>query len=261
MNISVITVSYNASENLEKTIRSVIHQTFPNLEYIIIDGGSNDNSVEVIKMYSKDIDVWVSEPDSGIYDAMNKGIRKATGEYVLMMNAGDVFYDEHVLEKVASLFDDKDIVSGKALMSNHIWLPAKEEELSLSFFITKSLNHQATFMKRSLFADDKYDTRYKISSDSLFFCKKLIFENSSYKAIDEYVAICEDSGLSSRAEQSFYELTCGIKELLPNRMSYDYDFIHLYHNEVVLWFGKLIRKSDMLRRLFHKIRNMKKMRH
>ena len=97
MKYSIITVNYNNKEGLRRTIESVIHQTYRDFEYIVIDGGSTDDSAEVLKEYDKDIDYWVSEPDGGIYQGMNKGIRKAQGEYLNFMNSGDCFYDNDIL--------------------------------------------------------------------------------------------------------------------------------------------------------------------
>mgnify|MGYP001033420933 FL=1 len=98
--ISVVTVSYNAVLTIEQTILSVINQTYPNVEYIIIDGGSTDGTVDIIKKYADKIAYWVSEPDKGIYDAMNKGGLKATGDFIQFLNAGDWFENEHVIEKI-----------------------------------------------------------------------------------------------------------------------------------------------------------------
>ena len=99
--ISVITVAYNASRYIETTILSVINQTYSNIEYIIIDGGSTDGTVDIIKKYSNKISYWISEPDKGIYDAMNKGINKATGEWINFMNAGDTFHNPDTLSAVS----------------------------------------------------------------------------------------------------------------------------------------------------------------
>ena len=98
MKYSIITVNYNNKEGLRKTIESVISQTFRDFEYIVIDGGSSDGSAELLKEYSDKITYWVSEPDKGIYNGMNKGIAKATGDYLNFMNSGDCFYDQQVLK-------------------------------------------------------------------------------------------------------------------------------------------------------------------
>ncbi|WP_291275238.1 glycosyltransferase, partial [Flavobacterium sp.] len=98
--ISVITVNYNNDNGLKKTIESVINQTYKNFEFIIIDGGSTDQSSEIIKNYQDKINYWVSEPDKGVYSAMNKGIKVANGDFLIFMNSGDVFINENVLQNV-----------------------------------------------------------------------------------------------------------------------------------------------------------------
>ena len=113
MKYSIITVNYNNREGLKRTIESVIHQTFRDFEFIVIDGGSTDSSAEVLKAYDEHISYWVSEKDNGIYDAMNKGIRKATGDYLNFMNSGDCFYDDDVLRNVTAYASDADIITGR----------------------------------------------------------------------------------------------------------------------------------------------------
>jgi glycosyltransferase involved in cell wall biosynthesis len=113
--VSVITVVYNCLSLIEKTILSVINQTYPNIEYILIDGGSTDGTVEIIRLYESRISYWISEPDKGIYDAMNKGIAAATGDYVWFMNAGDQIYAKDITEKI---FNGKAIQSGESPVAN-----------------------------------------------------------------------------------------------------------------------------------------------
>jgi glycosyltransferase involved in cell wall biosynthesis len=100
--VTVVTVVYNGAEHLERTIRSIINQSYNNIEYIIIDGGSTDGTVDIIKKYDQTVDYWVSEPDNGIYDAMNKGVSLACGDWINFMNAGDIFSDETTLQQVFS---------------------------------------------------------------------------------------------------------------------------------------------------------------
>ena len=113
MKYSIITVNFNNRDGLRKTIESVIHQTCRDYEYIVIDGGSTDGSVDVLKEYDKNIDYWVSEPDKGIYNAMNKGITQAHGEYLNFMNSGDCFYDKNVLENLCEKGLSSDIIVGR----------------------------------------------------------------------------------------------------------------------------------------------------
>ena len=116
--VSLITVTYNAEKFLERTIRSIIGQTCREVEYIIVDGGSTDGTLDIIRKYENHVTRWVSEPDKGLYDAMNKGLRMAQGEFVWFMNAGDELYDAHVLATLAqhqSVQDDVDVYYGDAL--------------------------------------------------------------------------------------------------------------------------------------------------
>ena len=107
--ITIVTISYNIVTYIEKTILSVVNQTYPNIEYIVIDGGSTDGTLDVIKKYSDKITYWVSESDKGIYDAMNKGIDAATGDWINFMNAGDVFYHNNVIDEIIP-FLTKDLI-------------------------------------------------------------------------------------------------------------------------------------------------------
>ena len=113
MRYTIITINYNNKEGLERTIKSTAKQTFKNFEYIVIDGGSTDGSVEVIKQYASEIDFWVSEKDNGIYHAMNKGVSHAHGDYLLFMNSGDTFHSPDVLNSVAEY--QEDIICGKVM--------------------------------------------------------------------------------------------------------------------------------------------------
>jgi glycosyltransferase involved in cell wall biosynthesis len=113
MKYSIITVNFNNKEGLRKTIESVIHQTFRDYEFIVIDGGSTDGSTDILREYDTHINYWVSEPDGGIYQGMNKGIKIAAGEYLNFMNSGDCFYDPDILEKVSRYKSEADFIVGK----------------------------------------------------------------------------------------------------------------------------------------------------
>lgn len=141
--ISVVTVSYNAVTTIEKTILSVINQNYSNIEYIVIDGGSIDGTVDIIKKYADKITYWVSEPDKGIYDAMNKGIIVATGEWINFMNTGDTFYNENVFSEIFELNSyTEDVISGCAQLANHkIWKPLDSKKMTLmDFYISGIYN-------------------------------------------------------------------------------------------------------------------------
>ena len=118
MKISVVTVCYNSVNTIEETMLSVLNQTYPDIEYIIIDGGSTDGTVDIIRKYAARLGYWISEPDKGIYDAMNKGIAAATGDYINFMNSGDMFASNDVLSSFKNFVsDDPEIVYGDVKLS------------------------------------------------------------------------------------------------------------------------------------------------
>ncbi len=221
--LSIITINYNNCDGLKKTIESVINQTYSGYEYIIIDGGSTDGSVEIIKEYSDKIDYWVSEPDKGIFNAMNKGILKATGEYYNFMNSGDCFHANDVIEKIISELD-KDIVVGKYIYGNlsYTW-GRTSDSISMLDFVKGGISHQSSFIKKTLFENNLYDENLKIASDWKFYIDVLIFKNCTYKNIDVIVADFDATGISSVASKlNEMERTKILKEFLPERIYTDY---------------------------------------
>lgn len=221
MKLSVITINYNNRDGLRKTIESVVNQTYNDFEYIIIDGGSTDGSVDVIKEYADRIDYWVSEPDKGIYNAMNKGIDVAKGEYCIFMNSGDCFYNLSVLSYVSSSFDGKDIVAGVTVLTDgRITLPPRQ--ISLSFWYFGTICHQSTFIRTALLSKYKYDENYKIAADYKFWLQTLIVNNCTYKCIKENIAIYDIFGASSVNEELLMkERELAKSEVLPDCLLYD----------------------------------------
>ena len=164
MRFSILTINFNNKDGLSRTIKSVTSQFFKDFEYIIIDGGSTDGSVDVIKENSKDINYWVSEKDKGVYNAMNKGIAQAKGDYLIFMNSGDCFHAPDVLSSVADY--QEDIICGKVLKGDAT-IPSGHYKptISLVDLMRGSLPHQAMFIKRELMLKHPYDENYKILSD------------------------------------------------------------------------------------------------
>ena len=195
--ITVVTVSYNAVNTIEQTILSVINQTYPNIEYLIIDGGSTDGTVDIIKRYEDKISYWVSEPDKGIYDAMNKGIEVATGEWINFMNCGDSFYSKDVITEVFSIANPlSDIIYGD---TNYIY---DIGEYIIKGKIATSKNympfgHQASFSRTSLMKYKKFNLKYKICADRDFFY--FAYKNKyQYEYINQVIANYEaERGISS----------------------------------------------------------------
>ncbi len=199
--LSIITINYNNSTGLERTIKSVINQNSNDFEYIVIDGASTDNSKEVIHKYENQISYWKSEEDTGIYNAMNKGILKASGNYCLFLNSGDKLNHDDVIEEIFLNNPTADIVSGNTLFEkSHLHeeqiisppIQIKASDLVLGF-----LPHQSTLIKRNLFIEISfYNENYKISSDWSFFIQSILVYNKSYQKVNVLVSCCESTGIS-----------------------------------------------------------------
>lgn len=175
--VSIITVNLNNAAGLKKTVESVMNQVFRNFEYIVVDGASTDGSIEAIKEYTSRIDHLVSEPDQGIYHAMNKGIGMANGRYCLFLNSGDWLADDQVLSNVFEKEQDADIISGDTAYYDPAkqtvkWLIPSPDDLTANTFFNGTLPHQSTFIKRELFLKyGLYSEELIIASDWLFLLK------------------------------------------------------------------------------------------
>lgn len=168
--LSVITVVYNNVRHIERTMLSVINQTYPDIEYIIIDGLSNDGTLDIINKYKDKVAKLISEKDAGIYDAMNKGLTIATGDYVIFMNSGDEFYYPETVEQVFATYDGADIYYGETEMINDAGESlgqrrhqAPKQFTWRGFKYGMSISHQAIYIRRSL--TEHYDNRYQLSAD------------------------------------------------------------------------------------------------
>jgi hypothetical protein len=192
--ITVITVVYNGAKYLEDTIKSVINQTYPNVEYIIIDGGSTDETIDIIKKYEDYIDYWVSEPDKGIYDAMNKGIDLTAGQWINFMNAGDRFYDENLIEEVFS----KNIRKNVFIYGNAILTPLniiqKQENWHLN--ILKRIIHQSIFTPLACLKKKKFNLKYRIMAD--YDLIRYCINESKVVYIDKIICYYDYNGVSSK---------------------------------------------------------------
>lgn len=201
MKLSIITINYNNSEGLERTINSIINQSFSDFEYLVIDGASNDDSVDIIKKYSDKISYWISEKDTGVYNAMNKGIRQATGEYLLFINSGDVLYTEDVFTKVFDAKPKQDLVYGdlhRIFPNGHKDIVRMPNHVSVLHMLRATLTHPTTFIKRELFNKyGLYREDLKITSDWAFFLKLFAFTDVTQKHLPIVIASFEMNGLSS----------------------------------------------------------------
>lgn len=197
--VSIITVVYNAERFLDATIQSVINQTYENKEYIIIDGGSDDNTLDIIKKYEEFIDCWISEPDRGIYDAMNKGISLCSGSIIGLINSGDIYTKDAVLSCVQEYIrtNEPSILIGdcKALLSelSNKWLIYSGNPSYLPY---KMLPHPSVFVPLSVYqANGLFDTNFKIASDYDFLCR--CYTNGvKFTHINQVLAIANPRGVS-----------------------------------------------------------------
>lgn len=199
LQLSVITINYNNFRGLEKTMQSVFKQKFKNFEYIVIDGGSGDESKTFIEKHSHNLSYWVSERDTGIYNAMNKGIMKAKGKYLMFLNSGDYLVNEHALSSVFEEEHDAGILYGDILIENGtIRYPDNPD---FTFLFRDSIGHPAAFIKKELFdIVGMYNENNRIVSDWEFFLDAIIRHKVSYKHISKLITYFDSDGMSSKPE-------------------------------------------------------------
>lgn len=225
MKLSIITINLNNKVGLQKTIQSVMSQEFREYEHIVIDGNSCDGSKDLIDKYKDNLFYTISEPDSGIYNAMNKGIKKATGDYCLFLNSGDSLCSNQILSQCFStplvadlVYGDINITSAadKILYSINYPLPSALSAFSL---FNRSLPHPATFIRRTLFTTHGlYQENFKIISDWLFFNQQIISHNATLKKIPIIVSNHTNDGISNNPKFDHIkarEKTIALKESFP----------------------------------------------
>ena len=252
MKLSIITINYNNAEGLRKTMESVLNQTSRDFEYIVVDGGSTDSSIQVISQqlavsnnqtagesFANDIKVrWMSEKDSGIYNAMNKGIRMAKGDYIHFLNSGDWLVDERVVEKMLALFSPSpqgewlgvrsDILVGDVIS---IWEDGKKrydknsKSVSLYTFYRGTIQHTSAYIRRSLF--DKYglyDESLKIVSDWKWYLNAVVLNGAKVQFADLFVTCFDRTGISStQLDLDKAERRTVLEEMIPASILADYD--------------------------------------
>jgi glycosyltransferase involved in cell wall biosynthesis len=197
--ISVITINYNDANGLEHTVASVHKQSYKPIEYIVIDGGSTDGSRSYLENNSELITHWVSEPDTGIYNAMNKGIAKATGMYVLFLNSGDTFYSETALASfIPYVASQKDIYYGNIqVLGGKVRIQTYPEEVSFAYFVKKTLPHPAALIKRSCLETLPFDETLQIVSDWKFFTQGICKHGFTYQYVNAVISSFRMDGISS----------------------------------------------------------------
>ncbi|MCM1140043.1 MAG: glycosyltransferase [Muribaculum sp.] len=200
--VSIITVCYNAVSEIESTIRSVLAQSYENLEYIVVDGGSTDGTLDILNRYSDCIHALISEPDKGIFDAMNKGITLASGDYINFMNAGDSFYSPDSISNIMRLKKtESDFLAGIAVLKSDKRFKAIWDPVRTGFSLPEVANggaccHQACLIHRSAIRDG-YPLAYGIIADDLYLLEKVALGSASYEAVNTPVAVYDTEGVSN----------------------------------------------------------------
>ena len=222
MKITIITINYNNLNGLRQTINSVIKQTYQEKEYIIIDGGSTDGCKQLIEEKKQYIDYSVSEKDKGLYNAMNKGIQKSTGDYLIFMNSGDIFFDKNVLSEI---FENKnytsDILYGSTVY-NYLQGGIVRQPRNLKIMSHElPFCHQSCFIKGNLMRKYQYDESYRFIADYAFFYK-CYKEGKTFELIPKIISIYDTKGVSANKSyaKSIYLERCKITHVKPNILGF-----------------------------------------
>ncbi|GBR74220.1 glycosyl transferase GTA-type super family [Candidatus Termititenax aidoneus] len=221
---SIITICKNVEADIERTIESVLTQNYTDYEYIIVDGASTDNTCQIVKQHNKRVTKFISEPDTGIYDAMNKGIKLAVGEYLLFLNAGDNLLHENVLTIVAEQLAGcvVDVFFGHILVldkqTGEAWIPAQSAYLNKLIVLTNQPMHQAAFIRRVAFAKvGLYDTKFQIAGDYDWFLKAFLLYRCTYQYYDFVCSVFVRGGLCNRSDEQTMSLNRRERDIVIGR--------------------------------------------
>ena len=250
MILSIITVNYNNLKGLKKTCESVISQSVKDFEWIVIDGGSTDGSEDLLEENKDQIAYWVSEKDSGIYEAMNKGIRVAKGDYLQFLNSGDSLADADIIKRFCDRNNTEDVIYGNAII-----VDGNDQEVNrfhapdfvrFSFFFSHALNHQATFFSKACFMNYMYNEKNRIASD-LELYMHLMYQGFSFTKWNEYVVRFETGGLST-VDTGNSEFSGIVNRILPIGIKADYkEMIQFRDVDLAIMIKKIINSRRVLR--------------
>ncbi|MGK4569296.1 glycosyltransferase family 2 protein [Flavobacterium sp. 3HN19-14] len=251
--ISVITINYNDAAGLEKTILSVLNQNCDDFEFIVIDGNSTDGSKNIIEKYAGKLTFSVSEPDNGIYNAMNKGINAAKGEYLLFMNSGDILVDDAEILNKCLLMLNADVVAFDCFLSENDKITDRRTHLqkpTLFYVYQYGLKHQSTFIKKSLFEKfGLYNEKYKIAGDYEFWMRCFLQPETSAVGYDLPIAIFALGGISQNADWSI-EHKKTEQEWLPHLVDDFHHFKQLTKYEKSRLLTTVVKFQKSIRKIF-----------
>ena len=229
MTLSIITINYNNREGLQRTIDSVLAQTWKDFEWIVIDGGSTDGSRELIEQYHKHFAYWCSEPDKGVYNAMNKGIARAKGEYLNFMNSGDTFYEEETLKKVFNKSRNADVLYGDCMQvfGNRTELSRYPQCMELYALYGRPICHQTMMIRSQLLKDSGYDESYRICADYKH-SLEMAMRGATFEHVGTVVCRYDMSGISSQRTEAFDREWNASQKVLPKMICYSMEHLHGY---------------------------------
>ena len=236
--ISIITINFNDREGLERTCQSIAEQKVRPYEWIVIDGGSTDGSIDVIKQYEDCISYWVSEPDNGIYDAFNKGVKVSSGDFINFINSGDCLAGPNVIEQLSFEFENTgkeyDYVVGRTMLDGDpLRLLIPPQEVTATFLFQSYLSCPSTLFGSSLFDQIQFNQDFRIVGDWVFSVESLLLHNAKYKSIDLVVADYDTHGISMTQKwDAFIERESAWKHFFGERV-YE-DFVRLTSGKTTL---------------------------
>lgn len=261
--VSIITITYNNAEGLLRTIKSVIAQSYVDYEYIIIDGGSKDNTIDIIKQFSNKITYWVSEPDKGVYNAMNKGIAVAKGDYLHFLNSGDCYASKDVLAQIFSQEHTLPLLRGIQICDygdrTERWTNLGDRPVTLYDMYVNTMLHQATLIRRDMFEKyGLYDESLKIVSDWKFFLQLILAgENSTFLNVE--IVLFEMDGISTNkahGELHLKERDEVTKALFPTYLLTDYQRLKCLEKDAYI--SELVKKNKTLFSIFKVFNKLRK---
>ncbi|KAB7892672.1 glycosyltransferase family 2 protein [Poseidonibacter ostreae] len=232
--ISIITVVYNGEEYLEETIQSVIDQNYENIEYIIIDGSSNDRTIDIIKKYEDMVDYWVSEKDCGIYDAMNKGLDLISGDWTNFMNAGDGFYQSDTIQKLflKNIYDQYVVIYGDTLFKYEKFSKKKKKLPISSFWKEMIFSHQSTFISVKEHKKRHYDINLVIGADYKLFYS-LYINNFGFYYTDSVISVMAPDGISDKFRVKSILERYKVLKSINNKFYYKFFYTYLIIKEIL----------------------------
>jgi glycosyltransferase involved in cell wall biosynthesis len=254
MLISVVTISYNAENTIERTIKSVLNQEYETIEYIVVDGGSSDNTLNIIKKYKDSITTFISERDNGISDALNKGIKLSTGEFILFVNADDWLNPDTILNAAKEINPDVDLLTGGINLYKNDQLEYTVQSNLSEFENRMSLTFPSTFIRKSVYTENGgYDESIKCAMDYDLYLRAY-YKGYNFKVSPDIMANMQEGGVSKvhrlKAQEEVYKIkkkTQGFKVT---------SLIYLYKMKIILSTSSILYKLKLysLIRLIKKIR-------